>query len=242
MTASAIAIIPARLASTRFPRKALHRIDGKPMLAWLIHSVRETGLFESVIVASQDKEILSLAAQLDVESCAAEGDFRNGTQRVAGTVAQLGLEKHTIVNIQGDMPGVDHEDLERLMRTASARPQPCYSLVRAARSIEEQRDRNRVKAVVGNQGRALYFSREAIPHGGSWSETEIHIGVYVFRNGAITQYAQSPKSRIGLHEDLEQLDWMAAGYSVDVVRGDWRVPTVDHPRDVARVDEWLRRS
>ena len=234
------AIVPVRLAARRFPRKALELVDGQPLLRHLLKSIQHADLFSSIVVASEDEEVTVLADSLGIPCCTVSGPFRNGSQRVAKTAAHLGLTSDHIVNIQGDMLGVERDGLALLVRGLRQGKAPCYSLARQCKNSSERLDRNRVKVVISDQGRALYFSRLPIPHGASHRETLIHVGVYAFRGGFIERYAKSMPSVLGVSEDLEQLDWMAAGHPVQVERTEWSIPCFDHPADMIGVNAWLK--
>lgn len=238
--ASVHALIPVRLASTRFPNKPLFLIDQKPLLEWLIQSIQSSGLFASVTVVSEDEPILSLARSLGVRVCDVVGPFRNGTMRVAAAAAHLGLDRDLVVNIQGDMPGIDQGAMWSLIDAIRQGAAGAMTLARICKSADERQDVNRVKVVVNKAGKALYFSRAPIPFGATFAETLIHIGVYGFAPQALSRYVGCATSILSEYEDLEQLDWLGAGLEVGVVLRPWDVPSLDGPHDAEGVYAWHR--
>ena len=236
------AVIPVRLDSSRFPRKALCQLEGKPLLQWLIESVQDSALFTSITVTSQDQPVLDLAAALDVDTCEVSGLFRNGTMRVAQAADVLGLNTDAVVNIQGDMPGIDSEAMGTLVAALKSGDYDALTLARPCRDEGERADRNRVKVVCNDDGDALYFSRAAIPHAADYLDTLIHVGVYGFGPGALRRYARCKPSRLAEIEDLEQLDWLAGGFALNVTRSRWAVPSLDSSSDVPKVLNWLREE
>lgn len=236
------AVIPVRLASSRFPRKALYLLDGKPLLQWLVESVRRSQLFHSITVTSQDRAVLELATTLDVQTCNVSGPFRNGTMRVSRAADELGLHAGAVVNIQGDMPGIDADGIRPMVAALQSGTEGVFTLARVCRSEEERVDRNRVKVVCNEKGDALYFSRAAIPGAADYMDTLIHVGVYGFGSGSLARCARCKPSRLAEIEDLEQLDWLAQGLNLNVAHSHWTVPSLDSTSDVPKVLNWLRQG
>jgi len=213
------------------------------MLGHLIHDLVDTNQFEDVIVTSGDNAVLDVAHRFGATVARSQGQFRNGTQRVASAVRTLGLATETIINVQGDMPAVEHRAIADLVRLLAADSSlGCWTLSRACKSGTEQTDQNRVKVVVDSRSRACYFSRTSIPFGAAVGATRIHIGVYGFQPNQLMRYVESPMSELSVTEDLEQLDWMMAGCGIGVHHCTWSVPSVDQPSDVAELASWLRSA
>jgi 3-deoxy-manno-octulosonate cytidylyltransferase (CMP-KDO synthetase) len=236
------AIIPVRLASRRFPRKALYLLDGKPLLQWLVDSVQRSQVFDSITVTSQDREVLDFAKALDVRTCEVNGSFRNGTMRVARAADVLGLNAGAVVNIQGDMPGVDADGMRGIVASLRSGNAGTLTLARPCTDERERADRNRVKVVCNDAGNALYFSRAPIPHAAQYTNTLIHVGVYGFGPGSLARCARCKPSRLAELEDLEQLDWLSEGVQLKVSQSRWAVPSLDSTSDVANVLNWLREE
>ena len=212
------------------------------MLGHLVQKLQSIAAFEDVIVTSGDEAVLEIAARFGATAARTSGAFRNGSQRVAAAVESLGLSAETILNIQGDMPGVEVQGVSELIRVLKASSLECWTLSRRCKNTSERADPNRVKVVVDSELRACYFSRSAIPFGVDVSSTRIHIGVYGFQPGQLMRYVGSPMSDISVAEDLEQLDWLAAGHRIGVHQCEWSVPSVDQPSDVAGLEAWLARK
>jgi 3-deoxy-manno-octulosonate cytidylyltransferase (CMP-KDO synthetase) len=232
------ALIPVRLASKRFPNKPLFPVGNQPLLECLVESVVSSKLFSSVTVVSEDRSVLNLAGSLGVGVCDVAGPFRNGTSRVCAAVQALGLGTDLVVNIQGDMPGIDPLAMASLIESLRGGQSDAVTLARSCYSVDERLDVNRVKVVVDHFGNALYFSRAGIPFGAAFSETLIHIGVYGFVPRALSRYVACGSSPLSNFEDLEQLDWLGAGLKIGVVTCDWGVPSLDGPEDALLVCAW----
>lgn len=233
-------MIPVRLGARRFPNKALHPVGNQPMLAGLIQDIQAANLFEDVIIASDDERVLEIAVANHGVPYRTEGEFRNGSHRVAAAVRGLGLNEALVLNVQGDMPGIELSGLAALLHCLrSSLSVSCWTLSRSCRNTQERLDPNRVKVVADERGHARYFSRAAIPHGASFAQTSIHVGIYGFQPNALLRYVESPISELSRFEDLEQLDWLAAGYAIGVCATEWQVPSLDEPGDVAAVQAWF---
>ena len=233
------AVIPVRLAARRFPNKALFSIDGKPLIAWLIESVQSSGLFDSITVTSEDDSVLGVARSVGVQTCNSSGPFRNGTMRVAAAARMQGLCSGRVVNIQGDMPGIDRAGMATFVCALKLGQSQALTIARPCKDEDERHDKNRVKVVCNEHGEALYFSRGPIPHGGTHSNTLIHVGVYGFAPHALSGYARCGHSELAKSEDLEQLDWLAHGLKLSVVHTPWTGPSLDDPSDLSAVEHWL---
>ena len=221
------AIVPVRLDSRRFPRKSLTVVNERPLLAWLLDSIVSTRLFASVIVSSPDPEVLSLAEAQGVVAYSTKGSYRNGTHRVAQTAAALNLGNQGVVNIQGDMVGVESAALSSLLDELRGTSSSAVTIARRCHSTRELSDSNRVKVVWNRRQEALYFSRSLIPYGGGLNTTHVHVGVYGFPPNTLDDYVGYTSSQLGSTEDLEQLDWMVQGRSIKVVKAEWSPPCID---------------
>lgn len=233
------AIVPVRLDSRRFPRKSLMRVNQRPLLAWLLDSILSTRLFTSVIVTSPDVEVLALAEAQGALAHETKGRFRNGTHRVAETAVDLKLDTQSVVNIQGDMVGVEPKALSSLIDELRAAPTSAVTIARKCHSSHELTDPNRVKVVWNRRQEALYFSRSLIPHGGDIDTTHVHVGVYGFPPNTLEEYVGSMPTTLASTEDLEQLDWLVQGRSIKVVKSEWSPPCIDVEEDLASAEDWL---
>ena len=220
-------IIPARLDSTRFPRKLLHPIGGKPLLQWTWLAARRTGL--PVVIAAQDAEIAQVAWGFGARAIMT-GPCENGTERCAQAASILGLGG-PIVNWQGDSPLCPPEWIEALVERLA------FADVATPVTLRPDGDGAvpwaSTFAVCNGDGRALYFSRLPLPPNSSlW---RAHVGLYAYRAEALRQYGRSP-SELEQAERLEQLRWFELDKIVECVEFDHPpIPEVNEPADVDAV-------
>ncbi len=225
-----VAIVPARRASTRLPDKMLADLDGEPLIVRTWRRVMAAKL-DAVLVATDDDEIA--AAVIGVGGIVVRtGPADNGTQRVAE--AARGLAAGVIVNVQGDEPLVSPHTIDRIVRGLCDADGVGFSVSTGAAALVESEADNpaRVKVVTDRDGRAVTFSRRAIPVGGPWS---VHVGVYAFRAAVLPQLVALPPTASEVAERLEQLRWLDHGVLVRVVAVDAPGPSIDTAEDLARV-------
>jgi 3-deoxy-D-manno-octulosonate cytidylyltransferase len=225
-----VAVIPARWASSRLPGKPLADIHGLPMVEHVRRRVVESGAVGRVIVATDDERIARAVEEHGGEAVLT-GEHPNGTHRVAAVAGETDAE--LVVNVQGDMPLLDPAHVRALVGELERGA----AIATLATPLEgDPHDRHVVKVVVGRDGRALYFSRSAIPSGGPWSR---HLGLYGFDRGALRRAIAAPASRLERSEDLEQLRWMDAGLPITVATVDRAAPGVDTPEQLETVRHLL---
>ncbi|MDP7630760.1 MAG: 3-deoxy-manno-octulosonate cytidylyltransferase, partial [SAR324 cluster bacterium] len=181
---SVLAVIPARYASTRFPGKSLALIAGKPMIQHVCERVSCVSGIDNVLVATDDERILEAVQAVGVEALLTSPNHQTGTDRIVEAIE--GRDAEWVLNVQGDEPAIDGNDLSRLIETTQATPDvQAATLVFRISDPAKIQDPNIVKAVVAPDGNALYFSRSSIPFPRKVSETPPvawrHLGVYLFR-------------------------------------------------------------
>ena len=245
---SAIVAIPARLQSTRFPRKVLADLHGKPMLWHVLQGVSKANRIDGVWVMTDSEEIKEAAASWGVKALMTSEDCRSGTARIASVIHQLDAE--FIVNVQADEPLIAGEVVDAMVDALEGGnadvATPVYRLTR----VEEATDPNVVKAVRAANGNALYFSRSPIPHArdiqqSEWlNQTEFwgHAGVYGYTRNALARYMQLPEGRLERTEKLEQLRLLEAGMQILTVEIDYRPHAVDVPEDLEVVKALMAAS
>ncbi len=241
-------IIPARLASTRLPRKPLADIGGKPMVVRVAERAEASGAAQ-VVVAADDAAILDACAAHGVRAVATRADHASGSDRLAEACEWLGLDgDDVVVNVQGDEPLID----PALIGTVAdlLRQQPTAQMGTAAHPIESLQDfvnPNVVKVVTDAQNRALLFSRAPLPwwrDGFAQGVTALpmapaslrHIGIYSYRAAFLRAFPALPPAPIEQCEALEQLRALWHGHRIAVhVTSQAPGPGVDTPEDLARV-------
>jgi len=239
-----LAILPARLGSTRLPRKMLLDESGLPLI---VHSARNAArctAFERVVVATDSDEVQAACAVHDVECTLTRSDHPSGTDRVQEALEQIdkagGPESFdVVVNVQGDEPDVEPDDLVQLCRAFVDLKVQVATLCAPIETDEQLRSPHVVKVVRDECGDALYFSRAAIPDG-SHSRPEApeplevarrHLGVYAFRPGALARYCALAPSEYEQLESLEQLRWIQAGEKMRVLLATHVPLGIDTPAD-----------
>lgn len=235
-----VAVIPARLASTRLPGKVLRELHGRPMLAWVYAAVAGAARVDAVWVATADGEVAAAARALGAEVVVTRDDHTTGTDRVADAVAQLaeaGVRPRVVVNVQADEPTLSGDVIDALVGAFDDPGVEIATLATRARDAVEVADPDVVKVVCDGRGDALYFSRAPIPYardGEMLDVARVHVGVYAFRPGALRRFAAARPSPLEAYERLEQLRALHHGWKVRVVETAWRGVGVDTERDLAR--------
>ncbi len=242
-----IGIIPARYASTRFPGKPLALIAGKPLIQHVVEQCQLATSLSEVIVATDDTRIWEVVQNF----CRVEmtsPDHPSGTDRLAEVVRNCACD--AAVNIQGDEPLIDPTVVDAVANALSANEMSTAAT--RIQAVEEYDNPNVVKVVVNSAGRALYFSRRAIPYlrdAASRSVAEQlaafpflkHIGIYGYRRDTLLRLVQCPVSPLEQAEKLEQLRALENGIAIAVVQVKYDSIGVDLPEDVARVEAILNR-
>ncbi len=224
--AQVIGVIPARLASTRLPRKILREIAGKPMLAWVHQAASRAGVFDRLIVATDAQEVADLCQAQGWECRMTSSDLASGTDRVHAVAQQLARDDNRdqsndiFVNIQGDEPLLQPEHFRSLLLPFQ-RAEVDVSTLRTPCPAQEIGNPNVVKVVVDHAGRALYFSRATIPFnrdGSSGASIPYwkHLGLYAYRRSILDRFPLLPASLLEATERLEQLRLLENGIAIHV--------------------------
>lgn len=248
-------LIPARLASTRLPGKALADLAGKPMIVRVAEQAARSGA-SRVCVATDAQEIVSACAAHGVAALMTRADHASGTDRLAEAARQLQLDENAIVvNVQGDEPLVEPALIAAVAGLLAARP--TLPMATAAHAITQQADfvnPNVVKVVTDAQGCALLFSRAPLPwwrDGATGSRARLpqapqalrHIGIYAYRAGFLQVFAQLPPCALEQCEGLEQLRALWHGHRIAVhLAAQAPGPGVDTAADLERVRAVLGRQ
>ncbi|HEY3927560.1 MAG TPA: 3-deoxy-manno-octulosonate cytidylyltransferase [Candidatus Koribacter sp.] len=236
----AIAIIPARIASTRLPRKILREIDGRTMLDRVYSAARGASMLVDVIVATDSQEILDVCRAHGWNARMTSDQHRSGTDRVH-EVAQS-VEADVYVNVQGDEPLARPEHLTVLLELMQ-REDVQVGTLKTPCGEEDVSNPNAVKVVTDKNGRALYFSRSTIPFDRD-SRGDIayfkHLGFYAYRKAALDQFCRWPESSLERSERLEQLRFLENGTDIYVAETPFDTIGVDTEADLQRVEEVLR--
>jgi 3-deoxy-manno-octulosonate cytidylyltransferase (CMP-KDO synthetase) len=239
----AVAVIPARYASTRFPGKPLALIAGRPMVEHVWRRCREARVFDEVLVATEDARILEAVARFGGTAVLTSPDCATGTDRVA-EVARARPDVEVWVNVQGDEPLVEPESLRVLAGLFADPTVEMGTLVRPLEDAEADSP-HVVKAVLALNGDALYFSRALLPFVREPSEAaavrrHAHLGLYGYRRDPLLRLAALAPTPLEQAEKLEQLRALEHGLRIRCGQVAVRTVAVDVPEDVARVEAVLR--
>jgi len=232
-----LAVIPARYLSTRFPGKPLALIANKPMIQWVYERVSQVRTFDEVIVATDSPDIVAVITGIGGKASLTHSDHLSGTDRV-WEIAEKIPEAPYVFNVQGDEPMIDPLHLEEASRLLENHHDSIdiVTLKAPIVSVEAFKDPNVVKVVTDTKGKALYFSRSPIPHGGVGYR---HIGVYGYRREALSRFVSLPVSPLETTEKLEQLRALEAGMHLHVMEVEKAPIGVDTPEDLQHVQALL---
>lgn len=243
-----VVLIPARLASTRLPRKPLADIAGLPMVV-RVAQVAQASAAARVIVAADSEEIAAACRAYRVDVVLTDADLPTGTDRLAQACARLGLAPETlVVNVQGDEPLLPPQVINGVASLLAARPDcDMATAAHPLASVEEFFSPNVVKTVLDATDRALYFSRAPIPWAREAFATERsrlppdlhalrHIGLYAYRTEFLLRFPNLARSPLEQQESLEQLRALWHGIGIAVLRLPAALPPgVDTPQDLDHV-------
>ena len=236
-----VAVVPSRFASTRFPGKPLALIDGIPMIVRVLQQAAKAQYVDEVYVATDHEPIAKLAEKAGFAALMTPPECASGTDRIAAGLEQIrGGEPSLIVNIQGDEPIIEPDDIDALIRESINSQCPMGTLARPFPSLERFHDPNVVKVVRAQNGRALYFSRAPIPHNGA--QPLMHVGLYAYVPPALRKLSAAAPTELELCERLEQLRALELGIDIHVALATSTRPSiaVDIPDDIERVEAALR--
>ena len=237
-----LGIIPARYASTRFPGKPLIEIHGKSMIQRVYEQAKKSVQLNQVIVATDDQRILDHVIGFGGLAVLTSNNHTSGTDRCA-EVSLKHQEFNLIVNIQGDEPFIDPEQIDELCQCFSNDKTQLATLVKKIADVEELQNPNTPKVIFNKNLEAIYFSRTPIPfiRGSAmheWLKSHTyykHIGIYGYRSHTLLEITQIPVSSLEKAESLEQLRWIENGYRIQLAITDKESQAIDTPEDLQKV-------
>jgi len=233
---NAIAIIPARIASTRLPRKILREIAGQTMLERVYTAARGCKQLKDVIVATDSREIMDVCAKHGWRAQLTSDQHKSGTDRVHEVAQQVAAEIY--VNVQGDEPLARPEHLDALL-TPMTRPEVQVASIMTPCPEHDVANPNAVKVVTALNGRALYFSRSTIPFDRDKTAQfayQKHLGFYAYRKSALDKFRELQESALERSERLEQLRFLENGIDIYMTATPYDTVGVDTEEDLKRVE------
>ncbi len=244
-----LGVVPARIGSERLPRKPLHPLAGRPLVEWVWRRVREAGVLDAVVVATDSAEVADACLSFGAEVVLTSAEHRSGTDRVAEVAARPeygGCE--VIVNVQGDEPFVTAEQIAGAADLVRA-GWDVGTVATPLRSAESLADPAVVKVVRRTDGGALYFSRAPIPHrrDGAPDAAQLgaepylrHLGVYAYAPAALRRWVALPPDALEDLERLEQLRALRDGMRIGVTVVERGEGGIDTPDDAQRAEARMR--
>jgi 3-deoxy-manno-octulosonate cytidylyltransferase (CMP-KDO synthetase) len=237
---TAVAVIPSRWASVRFPGKALVEVGGKPLVRHVWERARQLETVQRVVVATDDERIAAAVRGFGGSVVMTAPECVNGTDRVAQATRDWPVD--LVVNLQGDEPTFEVKALDQLVRTMAEDPTiEMGTLAHPVADGTEHRDPNAVKVVLDQSGHALYFTRAPIPYARDAGLVAPlrHVGIYVFRHAFLQRYARLAPTPLEQTERLEQLRALEHGVRIKVLLTPHGSIGVDTPADVDRLAAYL---
>ena len=238
----AVAVIPARYASTRLPGKPLLDICGKPLIQHVWETVSRARGLDEVVVATDDARIAHAVQAFGGKVCMTSPDCRSGSDRVREVAASLAADVY--VNVQGDEPLLEASAIERLRDVFPENVSVQVATLCSSISEEQARSPHQVKVIRDHAENALYFSRAPLPfvrESGESTEFLGHVGIYAYRADALRGFASLPFSPLEQAEKLEQLRFLQAGIAIRVLEVPPMGVGVDTPEDLERVRAVVRK-
>ncbi len=237
----AVVVIPARYRSSRFPGKPLVPLNGKPLIWHVWEKAKKARLARDVLIATDDRRIYRECLDFGARAVMTSDAHPSGTDRVAE--AAKGFEEaDVIVNLQGDEPLIRPEMIDAVIEALYDGRADMGTLVKRIESREEFEDPNVVKAVLDEEGFALYFSRSPIPYnrdGGGLPAAWKHIGIYSYRKEALARLTALRPTGLEETEKLEQLRALGHGMKIKARQTRFETIGVDTPEDLIKVGKWL---
>jgi 3-deoxy-manno-octulosonate cytidylyltransferase (CMP-KDO synthetase) len=238
---NAIVVIPARLASTRLPRKILRQIAGRPLLAHVYEAARSCTQVREVIVAIDSEEVAGVCRTNGWHFQMTSPAHRSGTDRVHEVAQSLSADVY--VNLQGDEPLARREHLDSLLALME-RPDVQIGTLKTPCATEDISNPNAVKVTTALDGRALYFSRATIPFDRERTRQVRcfkHLGFYAYRKAALDAFHSWPESELERSERLEQLRFLEHGWAIHVAETPFDTVGVDTEEDLLRAERILQQ-
>ena len=236
-----IAAIPARYAASRFPGKLLANLNGKPVIQHTYENVLNSGLFDRVIVVTENSKIESVVLGFGGDVVRSQKDHQCGSDRIAEAVFDLDVD--IVINVQGDEPFIPSEGLASLIEVFKSDTKKDIDLTSLMIPISDDLNNpNIVKVITDLSNRALYFSRSAIPHQRS-KETHIsvykHVGVYAFRKSALIDFYEHAATPLELAEQIEAIRYLEMGKTIQMIETQFESFGIDVLEDLERAKKLM---
>ena len=248
-----LGVIPARWGSTRFPGKPLADLCGKPMIRYVCEHAKSAKSLFDVVVATDDERICDAVLAFGGKAVMTRTDHRCGTERCVEAIERLAMsdERLVVINIQGDEPFIQPEQIEALKKCFEDPETQIATLVKPfteADSWADLENPNTPKVVFDNNYNALLFSRSVIPYLRGTDKSEWlkqhtyfrHIGMYAYRAEVLKAITKLPQTALETAESLEQLRWLENGYNIKVAITHSSSVGIDTPEDLKKAEAFIK--
>lgn len=240
-----LGVIPARYNSTRFPGKPLALINGKSMIYRVYTQSKQALLLSDVVVATDDQRIMDHVLEFGGKVLMTNPSHPSGTDRCAEILSNYPDTYDAVINIQGDEPYIHPEQINLVAGSFQNPDIQISTLVKVITDSSELENTNIPKVVLAADGRALYFSRRAIPfckedEKSEWIRKGLfykHIGIYGYRSDILAEVALLQKSNLEMAESLEQLRWLENNFTIYAAVSEHDNHAVDTPEDVISIEK-----
>ena len=238
-----LGVIPSRFGSSRFPGKPLIDLAGKSMIQRVYEQAKKAKLLSDVMVATDDERIFNHVEKFGGKALMTSSSHQSGTDRCAEILEKLNSEFHAVINIQGDEPFINPDQIDVLAKCFEDKNTELATLINQTEDSSLIQNPNRIKVVIDKNNQALYFSRSAIPFMKEIPTTDwakhhpyfLHIGIYGYRSDILKAITNLPVSSLEKTESLEQLRWLENGYRIKVAKTNFESYSIDSPEDVNNV-------
>jgi len=244
-----LGVIPARYGSTRFPGKPLADVQGKSMIWRVYNQAQKAEILNSVVVATDDQRIFDHVKEFGGEVVMTSVDHENGTARCYEAFCLIQKSNpeeqfDVVINIQGDEPFIEPSQIEKLGKLFNDAKTEIGTLAKRIKLTNDLINPNVVKVVIGSSGKALYFSRQAIPFlrdvpQNQWTDQFHffrHIGLYAYRTDILAGIIKYKPGKLEKAENLEQLRWLENGCQIRVEQTNFESISVDTPEDLSKIN------
>lgn len=247
-----IVIIPARYESSRFPGKPLAKIGGEEMILHVCRQVEKAGVV--AVVATDDSRIFDCVENAGFKAVLTSTSHRSGTERVEEAYRKLNTDAEIVINVQGDEPFIQPEQIRKVIEIFENNPEACLGTLckkfDANQGFDALFDPNLVKVVFSDEKKALYFSRSIIPYvrktdWKNWlkeAEFYTHIGIYGYKADTLSEIVKLPESTLEKAESLEQLRWLQNGFNINIALTEFSTIGIDTEEDLRKAEEMIIKS
>jgi 3-deoxy-manno-octulosonate cytidylyltransferase (CMP-KDO synthetase) len=215
-----IALVPARLESTRLEKKLLSLISNTPLIVLTVKNLINSKLFDEVCVITDSDEIIDILIKYSIKFFKSKGNHDTGTDRISEFANKFNCD--VIINVQGDEPFINKSDLNLIInnfKNDNTNEIEAISLKTNIKNIDEIEDSSNVKVITDSNSNAIYFSRNPIPHNRSGNNVKYfkHIGVYAFRKNALIKFSKLKKSKLEQAEMIEAIRFIDNGMKIKIL-------------------------